>query len=81
MTYGYKITEDVPHMFPLSSYKTNAPSQGLSFIAHKNALNVREVEFARGYRLTSTGITPIAFTMPWVKYNYFQDHITRPSLF
>ena len=40
-TNGYKITEDVPHMFPLSFYKTNAPSQGLSFIAHKNALNVR----------------------------------------
>ena len=45
-------------MFPLSPYKTDAPSQGLSFIAHKNALSVREVEFARGYRLTSTRITP-----------------------
>ena len=28
-TYGYKITDDVLHMFPLSFYKTNAPSQGL----------------------------------------------------
>ena len=77
--YGYEIAEDAPHMFPLSPYKTNAPSQGLAFIAHKNALNVREVEFARGYRLTSTGITPISFTVPRVKSTYFQDDIFPPT--
>ena len=77
--YGFEIAEDAPHMFPLSPYKTNAPSQGLAFIAHKNALNVREVEFARGYRLTSTGITPISFTVPRVKSTYFQDDIFPPT--
>ena len=73
--YGYEIAEDAPHMFPLSPYKHNSPAQGLAFIAHKNALNVREVEFARGYRLTTTGITPISFTVPRVKSTFFQDDI------
>ena len=66
------MAEDAPHLFPLSPYKTSAPSQGLAFCAHKNALSVREVEFARGYRLSSTGITPISFTVPRVKSTYFQ---------
>ena len=53
--------------------------QGLAFIGHKNCLNVREVEFARGYRLTTTGITPISFTVPRVKSTYFQDDIFPPT--
>ena len=77
--YGYEIAEDSPHMFPLSPFKTNAPSQGLAFIPHKNALNVRDVEFARVYRLTTTNITPISFTVPRVKSTYFQDDIFPPT--
>ena len=26
--YGYEIAEDSPHIFPLSPFKTNVPSQG-----------------------------------------------------
>ena len=26
--YGYEIAEDSPHLFPLSPFKTNVPSQG-----------------------------------------------------
>ena len=77
--YGYEIAEDSPHMFPLSPYKTNVPSQGLAFIPHKNCLNVKEVEFARAYRLTLTTITPISFTVPRIKSNYFQDDIFPPT--
>ena len=66
-------------MFPLSPYKTNIPAQGLAFIPHKNCLNVREVEFARAYRLTTTTITPISFTVPRVKSSYFQDDIFPPT--
>ena len=77
--YGYEIAEDSPHMFPLSPYKTNVPAQGLAFIPHKNCLNVREVEFARAYRLTTTTITPISFTVPRVKSSYFQDDIFPPT--
>ena len=37
--------------------------------------NVREVEFARAYRVTNTTIEPIAFTVPRVKTAFFQDDL------
>ena len=77
--YGYEIAEDSPHMFPLSPHKTNIPAQGLAFVQHKNTLNVREIEFARGYRLSTTGIIPISFTVPRVKSTFFQDDIFPPT--
>lgn len=68
-----QVAEDAPHLFPLSSCKQPVPAQGLAFLPHKNAVAVREVEFARGYRLTATTITPISFTVPRVKAAaYFQ---------
>jgi len=77
--YGYEIAEDAPHMFLLSPYKCSTASQGLAFTPHKNALNVREVEFARGYRLTTNTIEPTSFTVPRVKSSYFQDDIFPPT--
>jgi coronin-7 len=77
--YGYEIAEDSPHMFPLSSFKCSTPSQGLAFIPHKNAMNVRDVEFARAYRLTVNAIIPISFTVPRVKSTFFQDDIFPPT--
>jgi len=66
-------------MFPLSSFKCSTPSQGLAFIPHKNAMNVRDVEFARAYRLTVNAIIPISFTVPRVKSTFFQDDIFPPT--
>lgn len=77
--YGYEIAEDSPHMFLLSPFKCSTPSQGLAFIPHKNAMNVRDVEFARGYRLTVNAIIPISFTVPRVKSTFFQDDIFPPT--
>jgi len=77
--YGYEIAEDSPHMFLLSPFKCSIPSQGLAFIPHKNALNVRDVEFARGYRLSVNAIMPISFTVPRVKSTFFQDDIFPPT--
>ena len=77
--YGYEIAEDSPHMFILSPFKCSTPSQGLAFIPHKNAMNVRDVEFARGYRLTVNAIVPISFTVPRVKSTFFQDDIFPPT--
>lgn len=66
-------------MFLLSPYKCSSPCQGLAFIQHKNALNVRDVEFARGYRLTTNYIEPISFTVPRVKSTFFQDDLFPPT--
>jgi len=77
--YGFEVAEDSPHMFLLSPFKCSTPSQGLAFIPHKNAMNVRDVEFARGYRLTVNAIIPISFTVPRVKSTFFQDDIFPPT--
>ena len=41
----------------------------------KNVCSVRDVEFAKAYRLTDTSIEPISFTVPRVKTNFFQDDL------
>ena len=45
--------------------------QAISFL-HKNACNVRDVEFARAYRITNTTIEPVSFSVPRVKTAFFQ---------
>jgi len=77
--YGFEIAEDAPFMHLLSPFKCPNPTQGLGFIIHKNALNVREVEFARAYRLTTTTIEPTSFTVPRVKSTFFQDDLFPPT--
>merc|ERR1719483_992803 len=42
-------------------------------------MNVRDVEFARGYRLSVNAIMPISFTVPRVKSTFFQDDIFPPT--
>jgi len=49
-------------------------SQGLAFLP-KNVVDVKNVEFARAYRLTNNTIEPISFTVPRVKTVYFQDDL------
>merc|ERR1719167_1439442 len=42
-------------------------------------MNVREVEFARAYRLTMTSIEPVSFSVPRVKAACFQDDLFPPT--
>lgn len=46
----YEVGLDSPHLFPLSNYKQKG-TQAFGFLNNKSALNVRETEFARAYRL------------------------------
>eukprot|EP00095_Tigriopus_kingsejongensis_P005020 maker-scaffold139_size317827-snap-gene-2.28 protein:Tk05020 transcript:maker-scaffold139_size317827-snap-gene-2.28-mRNA-1 annotation:"coronin-7 isoform x3" len=74
----FEVATDAPHLFPLSSYKPSGLHQGFAFLP-KNVCNVREVEFARAYRLTNATIEPIAFTVPRVKTAFFQDDLFPPT--
>ena len=69
---------DPPHLFPLSPYRPNNLHQGFAFL-HKNVCDVRQVEFARAFRLTGSGIEPISFTVPRVKTQFFQDDLFPPT--
>lgn len=74
----FEVSVDAPHLFPLSAYKPAGLHQGFSFLP-KNVCNVREVEFARAFRLSNTMIEPISFTVPRVKTAYFQDDLFPPT--
>ena len=67
----FEVASDAPHLFPLSPYKAAGLHQAISFL-HKNVCNVRDVEFARAYRITNTTIEPVSFSVPRVKTAFFQ---------
>jgi len=71
---AFEVAHDGAHLFELSSYKGSGLHQGFAFLP-KIACNVREVEFARAYRITNTTIEPISFTVPRVRPAYFQDDL------
>jgi coronin-7 len=77
--FAYEVALDPPHLFALSPFKSTASSQGFGFLRNKSALNVREIEFARAYRLTNNTIEPVSFTVPRVKSTYFQDDLFPPT--
>ena len=52
-----------PYIHSLSHFNTPTPHQAVDYL-FKNACDVRQVEFARGYRLTTSSIEPISFTVP-----------------
>lgn len=59
----FEVVQDDPYMFTLSDYKSSEPQRGLVFLP-KRALNVRENEIARAYKVTPSSVEPISFTVP-----------------
>lgn len=64
--YAYEVTEEAPYFCPLSHHRCTSLHQGLSFL-HKNQCDVRNVEFAKCYRLTNNSIEPLSFSVPRLK--------------
>uniref|UniRef100_A0A669EMK9 Coronin n=1 Tax=Oreochromis niloticus TaxID=8128 RepID=A0A669EMK9_ORENI len=60
--------------FMRSSLKIHILSSGLAFLP-KTECNVRDVEVAVGLMLTKTTIEPVAFKVPRVKKEFFQDDV------
>ena len=72
--FAFEVSKDPPHLFPLSAYKADSLHQAVSFLP-KLMVNVKDVEFARMYRLTANSIEPVSCTVPRVKKTFFQDDI------
>ncbi|CAL4071093.1 unnamed protein product, partial [Meganyctiphanes norvegica] len=75
---AYEVGSDHPHLFPLSSHRSNSVHQGLALLP-KYMCDVRSVEFCKALRLTQSIIEPISFTVPRVKTEFFQDDIFPPT--
>lgn len=76
--YAYETIDETPYLFPLSHHKCPNVHQGLSLLP-KLVCNVRNVEFARVLRLVGTVVEPIAFTVPRIKIEFFQDDLFPDS--
>jgi len=75
----YEVALDAPYLFPLSPFKCPSLTQGFGFLGKKSAMNVRDIEFAKAYRLTNNTIEPVSFTVPRVRSTYFQDDLFPPT--
>lgn len=64
--YAYEVATEEPYLFPLATTKFPTASQAFSFLP-KYLCNVKEVEFAKAYRLTQTSVEPVSFTVPRVR--------------
>ncbi|RUP43159.1 hypothetical protein BC936DRAFT_137538 [Jimgerdemannia flammicorona] len=65
-------------LFVLSEFKSSEPQRGLGFLP-KRAVNVHECEIARAYKVGTSLIEPISFTVPR-KSDSFQADIYPPTL-
>ncbi|KAI8340432.1 hypothetical protein BC941DRAFT_500067 [Chlamydoabsidia padenii] len=72
--YEYENDE----LFLLSEYKSIDPQRGMTFMP-KRAVNVSECEVARAYKVGTTLIEPISFTVPR-KSDAFQSDIFPPAI-
>ncbi|XP_068574588.1 coronin-7 [Cebidichthys violaceus] len=70
----YEIVTEEPYFIECSSYNSPEPHKGLAFLP-KSECNVRDVEIAVGLIITKTAIEPVAFRVPRVKKEFFQDDV------
>ncbi|XP_021267384.1 coronin-7-like isoform X1 [Numida meleagris] len=74
----YEVTPEPPYFLECNSFTSSDPHKGFVFL-RKTVCDVREVEFARALRLGQSGLEPVAFRVPRVKKEYFQDDIFPPT--
>ncbi|XP_060945712.1 coronin-7 [Limanda limanda] len=70
----YEIVTEEPYFMECSSFMSPEPLKGLAFLP-KTECSVREVEIAVGLMLTKTAVEPVAFRVPRVKKEFFQDDV------
>ena len=66
MIQAFEVTGEAPYFQVLSSVHCNGQHQALAFL-NKKVCDVKQIEFAKGYRLTQSSVEPLSFTVPRVK--------------
>ncbi|XP_077069852.1 coronin-7 [Siphateles boraxobius] len=72
--YIYEIVPEAPYFMECSSFHSSEPHKGLCFLP-KTECDVCDVEVARAVRLGKTTIEPVAFRVPRVRKEFFQDDV------
>ncbi|KAI9099888.1 hypothetical protein DFS34DRAFT_648832 [Phlyctochytrium arcticum] len=75
-TLIFEITDDEPKQ--VARFDSPGLQQGIAFLP-KRTCDVRNIEVAKGFRLTQNCIESISLTVPRLKREYFQDDIFVPT--
>uniref|UniRef100_A0AAY4BPV0 Coronin n=1 Tax=Denticeps clupeoides TaxID=299321 RepID=A0AAY4BPV0_9TELE len=76
--YVFEIVPEEPYFMECSSFNSSEPHKGFCFLP-KTSCDVRDVEVARALRLSKSSIEPVAFKVPRVKKEFFQDDVFPDS--
>ncbi|XP_067407212.1 coronin-7 [Emydura macquarii macquarii] len=76
--FVYELIPEAPFFLECNSFTSSDPHKGFLFLP-KTECDVREVEFARAVRLRQSSIELVAFRVPRVKKEFFQDDIYPPT--
>lgn len=70
----YELLPEAPFFLECNSFTSTDPHKGFVLLP-KTECDVREVEFARCLRLRQTSLEPVAFRLPRVRKEFFQDDV------
>ncbi|CAO2641960.1 Coro7 [Lemmus lemmus] len=70
----YEVLPEAPFFLDCNSFTSSDPHKGFVLLP-KTECDIREVEFARCLRLRQTSLEPIAFRLPRVRKEFFQDDV------
>ncbi|KAG8506483.1 Coronin-7, partial [Galemys pyrenaicus] len=70
----YELLPEAPFFLECNSFTSPEPHKGFVLLP-KTECDVAEVEFARGLRLRQTSLEPVAFRLPRVRKEFFQDDV------
>nr|XP_023472180.1 coronin-7 isoform X4 [Equus caballus] len=70
----YELLPEAPFFLECNSFTSSDPHKGFVLLP-KSECDVREVEFARCLRLRQTSLEPVAFRLPRVRKEFFQDDV------
>ncbi|KAK2496006.1 hypothetical protein MC885_010459 [Smutsia gigantea] len=70
----YELLPEAPFFLECNNFTSSDPHKGFVLLP-KTECDVREVEFARCLRLRQTSLEPVAFRLPRVRKEFFQDDV------
>ncbi|KAM5152135.1 coronin-7-like [Mantella aurantiaca] len=77
-SFIYEVTAENPYFLECNSFVTGDPHKGFQYL-RKTDCAVREVEILRALRLCTNSLEPVAFRVPRVKKEFFQDDVFPPT--
>lgn len=77
-SFMYEVVAESPYFLECNNIVISDPHKGLQYL-RKTDCAVREVEVLRALRLCASSLEPVAFRVPRVKKEFFQDDVFPPT--